>query len=71
MKYPPYRYKGYTVILETLQLVSGRWGWFATIKSQNSWRNWACTDDLDTESEAFQAAKQSAEDRIDKSGPVL
>ena len=66
MKYAAYPYKEFTVSLETFPFVNGGWGWFATITSKNSWSHWASTDDLNTESEALKAAKQSAEDRIDK-----
>ena len=68
MKYDPYIYKGNDVIVETLRLGSGKWSWSATILSKIGWSSWDCPSDHDanSEPEAFKAAKQCAEDKIDE-----
>ena len=69
MKYAPYIDNGNDVILETFRLGNGTWSWSATILSKTGWSSWDCPTEheVNSEPEAFMAAKQSAEDRIDES----
>jgi hypothetical protein len=69
MEYALYIYKGNDVILEILRLGNGKWSWSTTILSKTGWSSWDCPTehDLNSESEAFKLAKQSAQDEIDES----
>jgi hypothetical protein len=71
MKYAPYAYKEYTVVLETLHLGNGKWRWVTTTTSQCCWKAWESSSNFgfNSEPEAFKAAKQAAEDAIDKTRP--
>ena len=73
MKYAPYIYKGNDVILETLRLGNGKRSWSATILSQTSWSSWDCPTEheVNSEPEAFMAAKQSAEERVNNKTGLL
>jgi len=73
MKYAPYIYKGHDVILETVRLENGKWGWSATILSKTRWSSWECPaeQEVNSEPEAFMAAKQSAEERVNNKTGLL